>query len=183
MLVWVFGVAPISIGHHLVNSSSVRVSGLYPYRSVIVLLDWVESCSIFSHHLSLALAFGAIVDIHSGTLSHHLSVFFDVQGHFSSAMSFRVTILGIHIHWHCTPYLHGYALILVFPHLVTPCLSHIHHVVHIGWSPLNAFCRYSRVVRPVLIFDIDLQVTFGDILEGAWILSVASEAFWDIFLF
>ena len=33
------------------------------------------------------------------------------------------------------------------------------------------------MVRPLLIFDIDLRVTFGDVLEGAWILSVAAEAF------
>ena len=36
------------------------------------------------------------------------------------------------------------------------------------------------MVRPLLTFDIDLRVTFGDVLEGAWILSVASEAFCDI---
>ena len=35
------------------------------------------------------------------------------------------------------------------------------------------------MVRPLLTFDIDLRVTFGDVLEGAWILSVASEAFSD----
>ena len=46
--VWV-GTAPISIGHHLVSSSSVRVSGPHLYRSVIVLSDWVESCSSPSH--------------------------------------------------------------------------------------------------------------------------------------
>ena len=39
------------------------------------------------------------------------------------------------------------------------------------------------MVRPLLTFDIDFWVTFGDILEGAWILSVAAEAFCDIFLF
>ena len=33
------------------------------------------------------------------------------------------------------------------------------------------------MVRLLLIFDIDLRVTFGDVLEGAWILSVAAEAF------
>ena len=44
-------------------------------------------------------------------------------------------------------------------------------------SLLDAFCPYSRVVRPLLIFDIDLRITFGDVLEGARILSVVSEAF------
>ena len=41
----------------------------------------------------------------------------------------------------------------------------------------------SSVVRPLLIFDIDFRVTFGDILEGAWILSIALEAFWNIIFF
>ena len=67
---------------------SVRVSGLHLYRSVIVLSNWVESClppsrtcivescSILSYHFYLVLVFRDIVHIHSGTLSHHLSLFF-----------------------------------------------------------------------------------------------------------
>ena len=51
--------------------------------------------------------------------------------------------------------------------LLTPCLSHIHHVVHIGQSPLDAFCPYSRVVRLLLIFDIDLLSHFWRRLRGS----------------
>ena len=64
-----------------------------------------------------------------------------------------------------------------FLHFVTLCLSPIHLVVHIGQSPLSAFLFVLQGGSTLLIFDIDLQVTFGDILEGAWILSVALEAF------
>ena len=39
---------------------------------------------------------------------------------------------------------------------------------------------YFRVVWLLLIFDIDPRVTFGDVLEGVWVFSVALEAFWDI---
>ena len=35
---------------------------------------------------------------------------------------------------------------------------------------------YFRVVRLLLIFDIDLRVTFGDVLEGDCVLSVALKA-------
>ena len=38
------------------------------------------------------------------------------------------------------------------------------------------FVLYPKVVRPLLIFDIDLRVTFGDILEEVQILSVDSKA-------
>ena len=39
---------------------------------------------------------------------------------------------------------------------------------------------YFKVVRPLLIFDIDLRITFRDVLEGVWVLSVASNALWKI---
>ena len=58
-------------------------------------------------------------------------------------------------------------------HLVFSCSSH--RVVSFGHSFL-----YSRVVRPLLIFDTDLRVIFADVLEGAWILSVAAEAFFRL---
>ena len=50
-------------------------------------------------------------------------------GPFSSALSFRVMAPNIHIHWHCTSCLHDFASVLGFPHLVTLCLSLIHHAI------------------------------------------------------
>ena len=50
----------------------------------------------------------SLVDFESPSLR-----FFYVQSHFSSTVSFRVTVLGIHIHWHCTSNLHGFALVLI----------------------------------------------------------------------
>ena len=37
-----------------------------------------------------------------------------IQNHFSSAISFRVIAPSIHIHWHCTSYLHNFTFVLIF---------------------------------------------------------------------
>ena len=75
-LVWV-GTAPISIGHCLVGLSWDLFTSELRLHSWVLFDFWVT-----------------------------ISTCFDVQGHFSAAVSFRVIVLGIHIHWRCTPYLH-----------------------------------------------------------------------------
>ena len=48
---------------------------------------------------------------------------FDVQSHFSSALSFRVIAFNIHIHWHYKSCLHDFAFVLIFLTLL-PCTYH-----------------------------------------------------------
>ena len=106
------GTAPISIGHHLVSSSSVRVSGphLYrlviflsfcvqfesgphPYRSVIVLSDWVESCSPPSR--------AYIVEVLHSVLSHYFYVFLTFRVISPQLYHLGSQFLVSYIHWHC----------------------------------------------------------------------------------
>ena len=88
----------------------------------------------------LVSVFRAIFHTHPGIRYHHLSLVwrleplyisvqapwvtifpcFDVQSHFSSAVSFRVTVLDIHIHRHYISCLHGFAFIIIFLPLL-PC--------------------------------------------------------------
>ena len=100
-------------------------SGPHLYRSIIILSNWVESCSppshtyivescsISSHHFCLVLEFRVIVHIHSGTFSHHLSMFFMFKV-ISPQLYHSESVLSIHIHWHCTFDLRGFALVLIF---------------------------------------------------------------------
>ena len=111
------------------------------------------------------LEFGGIVHIRSSTLSPSFLVFY-VQIHFSSSVSFGVIVPSIRI------------LAFIVSHLLSfssPC-----YPVLIAYSSLffqisytsEWFDRYSSLS----VF----WVTFGDVLEGAWVFSVASETFWDI---
>ena len=145
-----------------------------------------------------SLAFRAIVHIRSRTLSRHLSVFWRsesfpldriVQGH----------NFDIHVHWHYTSCLHGFASILIFL-TVLPCAYAYRLFVialpafsfHCSWrSPLSLqhtlrSCRwapYTRHFHVVLlgqssrgIFVRVLWVIFGEVLERIWVFGAASEA-------
>ena len=132
--VWVWvGAAPISIGHLLVMT--VQFLGPHLYRSIIfcVSLSFFGTAPILIGHCFISLCwvlFASGSRLHSWVLfdfeSPSFRVFY-VQSHFSLAVSLKVTVLGIRISTGVAYDLHGFALILVFPHLVTLCLSPIHH--------------------------------------------------------
>ena len=189
------------------------------FRVTIFLSFGVQSHFSYSfRHLMppsfFSLASRAIVHIPSGTLSHHLFMFWRLE-----------SFLLIYIIQSHRPR-HSYPLALRmlpswicvyprFPHLVTPCLSPIRHchfispfsllmtmsfefticisvmllsTLHLSFSYSSLrivsfwhiLSRTSKVVRPLLILDMVFRVTFGDVLEEALVLSVASGTFWDI---
>ena len=125
----------------------------------------------------------------------------EVQSHFSSTISFRVTIPCIHIRWHYTSYLQGLASILVFLTVLScaRCLSVIalpDFSPHCSWrSPLSLrrilrsccwapFTWHFHVVllgqSPRGIFIIVLRVIFGEVLERVWVFGTVPEALWEI---
>ena len=71
---------------------------------------------IHAFWVTIFLSFG--IQSHCTYSFRHLKspsfLVFDVQSHFSSAVSFRVIAPGIRNHWHCTSYLHGFALVPIF---------------------------------------------------------------------
>ena len=156
------GAAPISIGHVPITFCVQFESGPRLYRSVIVLLDWVESCSISSHHLPSFWAFRVV--LFTWLLSAYrlfIIALLDFPPSLHMTRSFEITT-------------RIYVMLLGTLHLAFSCISHKE-------SPLDTFFfLYFKVVRPLLIFDIDLRVTFGNILKGVWIHSAALEALWGL---
>ena len=74
----------------------------------------------------------------------------DVQSHFSLPVSFWVTVLSIHIHWHCTfltSWFHAYSH---FPHFVTMCLSPI--------RPCSSRFPFSLLMTMCFEFTIHISV-------------------------
>ena len=91
--------------------------GLQSHYFFLVLIFEVTISSQFGHSEPLSLfnlTFKVVVHTHSGIFESLSFLFFDVQSHFSSALSFRVIAHGIQFHWHCTSYLHDFAFVLVF---------------------------------------------------------------------
>ena len=112
----------------------------------------LESCLRFgfqSHHptrhLVLPSSFSFnIRSCHAYSFWHFKSpsfLIFGIQSRFSSTMSFRVTAPDIHVHWHYTSYLHGFAFVLSLssPHYIvlvaySSCSSKLPIPLHMTWS-------------------------------------------------
>ena len=151
---------------------------IYGHISYFTTIDWHLWAFLLYHHRRSS-PMGLLVQCLGLVFLVWLPepLFFLVQC-LESVFSFRVTVPDVHIHWHYTSYLHGFAFVLVFPHFVTLCLSRIHRVVHIGQSPLDVLLYVLQGGSTVThLQHLFFRVTFGDILEGAWILSIALEAF------
>ena len=161
VLVWVFEATPISISHLPIIPLSVCVqyesgrtyidqSSSYQFgfeflswdrtyiNRLFVVSIWVGDAPISISHCFVRLSW-VLFDFKSPSLR-----VFDVQSHFSSVVSFKVTVLGIHIHWHCTSDIHGFALVLILLTLL-PCAYRLFIIVlpdfpfHYTWrNPLSS---------------------------------------------
>ena len=95
MSVWVFGTTPISIGHYLVSLCLVQVETALisiGHRLVSLSLSFWRSEPQFQFGIQSPWAYSFRHFESSSFLT------FDVQSHFSPALSFRLTTPGIHIH-------------------------------------------------------------------------------------
>ena len=164
--------------------------------------------SLFRSFLFLILAFRAIVLIHSGTLSHHFLSSFLRSKSRSLAFIFtgiaHLTFIILHpssLTSPCYPVLITYSSLLVqipVPLHMTQSLEFTTHtsivllrtlhlsfscssdrVVFFGRRLFYALGRFDRHSSLICFF----LVTFGDVLEGAWVLSVASGHFETSFSF
>ena len=108
---WVFGTAPISIGHHLVNLSLVRVSGLHLYRSTIFLsfpclFESFRVAPILIGHLPIiSLSVWIFWDCThiDRPFSYHFRVQFESGSHLYwstifLSFSMLVCVLGLHLY-------------------------------------------------------------------------------------
>ena len=175
VLVWAFGTAPISISHSSscqfclsfgtapisIGHSSCRFEFLFFETALIsisqYLISWVESVRPWAT-LYPPFKFTAHISV---MLLGIPRLAFSCGSH--RAVSFE------HILFYTPRWFDRYSsLTSTYKSLLEGNLLWAHSFL------------YSKVVWPLLIFNIDLQVTFGDILEGAWVLSIALEALWDI---
>ena len=78
------------------------------------------------------------------------------------SMTFRVTALSIHIHWHCTPHLHGFALILILltllPYAYCFIIALLGFPSHCTWhSPLSS----QHIISVILLSTLHLAFSYS----------------------
>ena len=111
---------------------------LWAFKSFTT-IDWHLWAFLLYHHRRSS-PMGLLVqclelDFWFGFQSHYFSQF-SVQ---SQSCHLESQLLTYSYSLAFTSYLHGFAFVLSFPHFVTLCLLCIHHVAHIGQSPLDTF--------------------------------------------
>ena len=148
-------------------------SGTYSHHHLFVFLTFKVVFPQPYHLESQSLAFMFIDTAHLTFTDLHLTSFSSPRHPMLitySSLLFQILIFTTHdmVLRVCDTY---------FGHVCQAPYTQYSHVVHIGSLLWAHSFLYFRVVRPLLIFDIDIRVTFGDVLEGAQVLSVVSEAF------
>ena len=118
----------------------------------------------YSHSLALQiLAFMASLLLSFSSLCYPVLIAY-------SSLSFHISLLTIHdavLRVHDTYFCHvvGHPILIIFMWFTQDSLLRAHSF------------PYFKVVRPLLILDMVFRVISGDVLEGTWILSVASDTF------